>query len=478
MILKGFIYLTETKSDNVEVLPTQSGKTNTTTSNNATVHGTVNKASAAAVQKLGIRVAKQGSDYSTGKTYKYTPNGGTYTGNTYIGLTFDIKNEVGYTLTHATTYKYQIYAQVNGKDYWSAEKTFTTTGSHSYGGWSPVSSATCTAAGRQKRTCSCGAVETKAIAATGHIYSSSYTVDKQPACTAAGSKSKHCTKCSAKTGVTAIAATGHSFGGWTTDSSATCTAAGSQKRTCSCGAVETKAIAATGHIYSSSYTVDKQPACTAAGSKSKHCTKCSAKTGVTAIAATGHNFGAWKVETQATTAKDGKEIRTCGNPGCGKAETRTIPKLPEEGHVHSFGQWTQSVAATCTAEGTQVSVCSGCGAQQTMTVAAVGHQYQTQEVTNPDGSKQINFACANCSDVIVSEILPPAPGEEITPTETAESLPEESSADNTEAMEKETPQDSTPAKNSGIIIAVAAGAVLAGAGAGAATFFALRKKKK
>ncbi len=81
---------------------------------------------------------------------------------------------------------------------------------HSYGAWEVVTEATCTTAGEQKKTCTCGDVVTEAIPATGE----------------------------------------HSYGAWEVVTEATCATAGEQKKTCTCGDVVTEAIPATGeHTY-------------------------------------------------------------------------------------------------------------------------------------------------------------------------------------------------------------------------------------
>ena len=83
---------------------------------------------------------------------------------------------------------------------------------HSWGGWATATKPTCTAQGVEQRTCSrCSKAETRYITALGHNYSSEWTIDKQATCSAEGSKSKHCTRCDAKTEVTAIPKTAHSY---------------------------------------------------------------------------------------------------------------------------------------------------------------------------------------------------------------------------------------------------------------------------
>lgn len=113
-----------------------------------------------------------------------------------------------------------------------------------------IKDATCTAKGEKAIVCeNCGVIKAgtkEEIAAKGHSYAKTFTVDKAATCTADGSKSKHCANCDAKTEVTVIPATGHSFGAWVVTKNPTLTEAGLKKRTCSvCGHVETAAIAAT-----------------------------------------------------------------------------------------------------------------------------------------------------------------------------------------------------------------------------------------
>ena len=83
---------------------------------------------------------------------------------------------------------------------------------HSWSGWSTTTYPTCTAQGVEQHTCSrCSKTETRYITALGHNYSSEWTIDKQATCSAEGSKSRHCTRCDAKTEVTVIPKTAHSY---------------------------------------------------------------------------------------------------------------------------------------------------------------------------------------------------------------------------------------------------------------------------
>ncbi|MGN0469063.1 MAG: hypothetical protein ACI4GY_10105, partial [Acutalibacteraceae bacterium] len=79
---------------------------------------------------------------------------------------YDIKNECGITLTHATTYYYKFYIVVNSKEYQSETKSFTTTGKHNYVS-AITKQATCAAGGIMTYTCSCGKTYTETVPATG-----------------------------------------------------------------------------------------------------------------------------------------------------------------------------------------------------------------------------------------------------------------------------------------------------------------------
>ena len=74
---------------------------------------------------------------------------------------------------------------------------------HSWGGWTQAKAPTCGASGEEARSCiSCGATETRPVAATGkHTWS-----EKAPSCTEAGGRT--CTVCGANE---TIAALGHSW---------------------------------------------------------------------------------------------------------------------------------------------------------------------------------------------------------------------------------------------------------------------------
>ena len=159
--------------------------------------------------------------------------------------------------------------------------------SHSYGGWSTVSSASCTTQGKEQRSCSaCGFTETRDTNMLGHDWSE-YRQTKAPTCTADGTKTRTCSRC-ALSESTSIAATGHAFD----------------------KAKDTKA-----------------PTCTEAGERTGTCKNCGQK-GTEAIPAIGHTFGEWKEVTAPTFSEAGTAKRTCSK--CNAEETKTIAALGYE----------------------------------------------------------------------------------------------------------------------------------------------------
>ncbi|MBQ2780248.1 MAG: SH3 domain-containing protein [Clostridia bacterium] len=303
------------------------------------------------------------------------------------------------------------YVTYNGQSGWVCLYYATKHTAHSYGSWQTATAASCTATGSKTRTCACGAIDTQSIAALGHDYSPTFTVDKAATCTVAGSKSKHCTRCTATTSVTAIPATGHSYGSWKTVTAATCTSAGLKTCTCTCGAIDTQSIAALGHDYSPTFTVDKAATCTVAGSKSKHCTRCTATTSATSIPATGHSWLDWIITKQATYDSTGTKARSCAVLGCSAQESAVIAKLSLDGHSHKFGEWEIDVAATCTKSGSQKRTCSVCKSYETQGILALGHSFgewiTEKKGTCTEGGSQKRI-CDNCSEADVLNL--PAQG--------------------------------------------------------------------
>lgn len=87
--------------------------------------------------------------------------------------------------------------------------------------------------------------------ATGHSFSSTWTLDKAPTCAEQGSQSRHCTMCDKKTDVIYVSATGnHTYTAWKTTKNPDCTKPGEQRCSCTvCGKVLTRELNPLGHKY-------------------------------------------------------------------------------------------------------------------------------------------------------------------------------------------------------------------------------------
>ena len=91
---------------------------------------------------------------------------------------------------------------------------------HSFGEWQTATAATCTSAGEEERTCSCGEKETRTISATGHTYGE-WQTSALASCTEAGEEKRVCSLCEhSETRTTE--ALGHSLGDWTPEIPAVC----------------------------------------------------------------------------------------------------------------------------------------------------------------------------------------------------------------------------------------------------------------
>ena len=175
------------------------------TQTNAFLYGKLNYNQNANCTQCGVRLINASTGASVASKDEYV----NYNSN-YVDMWYDITDELGVTLTPGTTYKYNFYAIINGKEYWSPVGTFTTEG-HTHRYTSTVTKPTCTAQGYTTHTCSCG-----------DWYRDNFTN-----------------------------ALGHSYGAWEQNKAPTCTAQGNEKRTCTrCNATQTRNVAALGHNYS------------------------------------------------------------------------------------------------------------------------------------------------------------------------------------------------------------------------------------
>lgn len=266
-------------------------------------------------------------------------------------------------------------------------RTTTSALGHSYGSWSTTKSATCTADGSKKRTCSrCSNVEYGTITKLGHAYSNHVV---NPTCTAGGYTSHTCSRCSSSYTDNATAALGHNYGTWQTTKDATCTADGSKKRTCTaCSNVENATISKLGHAYSNN-TVNST--CTAGGYTSHTCSRCGTSYTDGATNALGHSYGDWTTEKASTCTTDGSLKRSCTR--CSNAETKTVAKL---GHNYK----STTTETSCTVDGKTVYICNRCNDSYTVAgTPAFGHDYKNTIInaTCTSGGSTIH-TCNRCGN--------------------------------------------------------------------------------
>ncbi len=237
--------------------------------------------------------------------------------------------------------------------------------------WVVETEATCSADGLKHLYCTecCEIARTEIIPATGHDYAE--TVIKQATCLEEGTKKFDCKYCDSSY----IENYGgeHVISGEKVTLEPTCGADGVKYNLCSvCGETvgQPILISALGHDYSTKFTVDVEATCSQPGSMSRHCSRCDAKTDVTVIESSVHDYTDWVVTTPAGCETDGERTRSC--TGCGEYFTETIAA---PGHAYSI-IWTTDKTPTCTVDGSKSHHCNRCGDKKDITVIpATGHTF-------------------------------------------------------------------------------------------------------
>ena len=269
---------------------------------------------------------------------------------------------------------------------------------HNYSDWVVESNATCTEEGVLRRDCQeCDHFETSTFPENGHNYTAVVTV---PTCTEQGYTTHTCSDCGDSYMDAYMPETGHSFGEWYVVTEAGCTEDGLQRRDCAnCEHYETEAIAATGHDYQAVVTA---PTCTEQGYTTHTCSGCGDSYMDTYVPETGHSFGQWYVEVDATCTKNGLNRRDCQN--CDHYETSTFPETG-----HSLGEWYVEVDATCTENGRNRRDCQNCDYYETYITSAKGHEYSAV-VTEPTCTEggYTTHTCANCGSSYADAYVPAA----------------------------------------------------------------------
>ena len=263
---------------------------------------------------------------------------------------------------------------------------------HSYS--EEVTEATCTKDGYTTYSCACGDsyVDGK-IEATGHSWSEWVTIE-EPTVTATGMAGRNCTACGeAETKVLdkVIPDHTHSYTGKVT-TAATCTKEGVKTYTCSCGSSYTESIAKASHSYKATVTA---PTCTAKGYTTHKCSACNNSYKDTYVAATGHSYGSYKSNGDATCTKDGTKTAKC--TACSVTNTVT-----DTGSATGHSYKDTVTAPTCTAQGYTTHKCSTCGdSYKDSYTATIAHSYvltKTKEAPTPWSQGYHQYDCNYCGD--------------------------------------------------------------------------------
>ena len=312
-----------------------------------------------------------------------------------------------------------------------------------------VTNPTCTEKGYTLYKCSrCEDVDqTKQneVAALGH---SDVDTIVLPTCVEKGYTIHKCSVCGneERDNETAINPENHAWSDWTTENAATCTEDGSKTRTCEregCGKPETETIKAIGHDFEFIENISVAT-CTTQAKNKYQCKNDPSHIDERyegELDTDNHDWSEWSIENVATCTEDGSEIRTCKRDACGKPETKTIKAIGHdfelvenisvatcttqaknkyqckndprhideryEGELdttnHAWGEWATENVATCTEDGSEIRSCEreGCGKPETKTIAALGHDHNVPQVTNPTCTEKgyTLYKCSRCEDV-------------------------------------------------------------------------------
>ena len=161
---------------------------------------------------------------------------------------------------------------------------------------------------------------TQAPTKPAHTHSYASTVTKASTCASEGVMTYRCSCGNSYTET--IGKTAHSFGSYTYNNDATEAADGTETAVCSvCGERSTRTAAGTklAHVHSYTETITTPPACTTDGMNTFSCSCGSSYT--EAVPATGHIWGDYAYNNDATTESDGTKTRCC--TVCGERETVT-----------------------------------------------------------------------------------------------------------------------------------------------------------
>ncbi len=277
---------------------------------------------------------------------------------------------------------------------------------HSYGEYVSDNNATCTKDGTKTATC-INCKDKKTItdvdSKLGHTFVS---LDNSvaPTCETDGKESdKKCSSCGEIIYGAVIKATGHNYSEYVSDNNATCTKDGTKTATC-INCKDKKTIADVDSKLDHTFvSLDNSvaPTCETAGKEAdKKCSSCGEIIYGAEIKATGHNYGEYVSDNNATCTKDGTKTATCINCKDKKTIADVDSKLD-----HTFVSLDNSVAPTCETAGKEADKkCSSCGEIiYGAEIKATGHNYgeyvsDNNATEQADGTK--TATCVNCGNKV------------------------------------------------------------------------------
>lgn len=218
---------------------------------------------------------------------------------------------------------------------------------HDYGEWTVKVSATCTATGLKEKVCKNNSshFETEVIPELGHNYGA-WNTTRSATCVVEGMETRVCGKDSTHTETRTTGKSECKWSSWQILKAATQTEKGSMIRSCSvCGRTEVCEIpaqsvsASNTHRHSLRFINAVEATCTRDGNISYYfCNECrqsfedaaaTKSVASTSVKSTGHSFGEWNVEKEATASEEGERSRLCTK--CGMKQTDKADKTTGAG---------------------------------------------------------------------------------------------------------------------------------------------------
>jgi hypothetical protein len=152
---------------------------------------------------------------------------------------------------------------------------------------------------------------------------------------------------------------------------ATCTEPGKILYICTdCGKEKEETIAALGHAYGD-WTLETAATCTDPGTEQRLCANDASHIETRTIDALGHDYDDGVVTKEPTCKENGIMTYTCKNDS---SHTYT-EEISNEGIAHTYGEWVVDTPAACETPGVESRTCTVCGDTETEEIPALGHAY-------------------------------------------------------------------------------------------------------